>query len=120
MGQLNISAGQLYLSDREAYLRLCRFLCVYSQNLQDEEMAVECGRLITPEHRRGSLVRQTQRTFQNTPLPFVKMLLGLWRKGMSFAQAHMGKLLEGRLLTETDFESAEDVRLVSIMRDPGQ
>ena len=89
-------------------------------NLQDEEMAVECGGLITPEHRRGSLVRQTQRTFQNTPLPFVKMLLGLWRKGMSFAQAHMGKLLEGRLLTETDFESAEDVRLVSIMRDPGQ
>jgi hypothetical protein len=120
VGQLNIFAGQLYLSDREAYLRLCRFLCVYTQDLQDEEeMVIECDGFITPEHRRGSLARQTQHTFQNTPLPFVKMLLGLRRKGMSFARTHMGKILEGRLLTESDFESAEDVRLVFIMRDLG-
>ena len=112
VGQLNIFAGQLYLSDREAYLRLCRFLCIYAQDLQDEElMVVECDGFITPEHRCGSLASQTRRIFQNTPLPFVKMLLGLRRKGMSFAQTHMGKLLEGRLLTERDFESAEDVRL---------
>jgi hypothetical protein len=120
MGQLNIFAGQLYLSDREAYVRLCRFLCVYVQDLQDEEeMVVECDGFITPEHRRGSLGSQTQCTFQNSPLSFVKVLLGLRRKGMSFTQTHMGKLLEGRLLTERDFESAEDVRLVFIVRDTG-
>ena len=122
MSQLNIFAGQLYLSDREAYVRLCRFLCVYVQDLQDEEeMVVECDGFITPEHRRGTLGSQTQRTrtFQSTPLPFVKVLLGLRRKGMSFAQTHMGKLFGGRLLTERDFESAEEVRLVFIIQDPG-
>ena len=91
---------------------------MYSQDLQDDDEMIECDGFITPGHHRGSLVRQTQRTFQNTPLPFAKMLLGLRRKGMSFAQAHMGKPLEGRLPTERDFESAEDVRLVFIMRDP--
>ncbi|KAH0834181.1 hypothetical protein J3R83DRAFT_11490 [Lanmaoa asiatica] len=109
MSQLNVFAGQLYLSDHAAYIRLCRFLCVYAQDLQDEEdMVVQYDGFIKPEHRRGSLGGQTQRTFQSTPLPFVKVLLGLRRKGMSFAQTHMGKLLEGRLLTERDFEGRED------------
>ena len=90
MSQLSIFAGQLYLSDREAYVRLSRLLCVYVQDLQDEdEMVVECDGFIMPEHRRGSLGGQTQRMFQTTPLSFVKVLLGLRRKGMSFAQTHM-------------------------------
>ncbi|KAF8439804.1 hypothetical protein L210DRAFT_3540380 [Boletus edulis BED1] len=107
VSQLNIFAGQLYLSDHAAYIRLCRFLCVYAPYLQDEEeMVFECDGFITPEHRRGSLAGQVQRTFQSTPLPFIKVLLGLRRKGMSFGQTHMGKILDGRLLTESDFESA--------------
>ena len=73
---------------------------VYMQDLQDaEEMSVECDGFITPDPRRGSIARQTQRTFQNTPLPFVKMLLELRRKGMVLAKAHMGNFLEERLLT---------------------
>ena len=108
MGQLNVFAGQLYLSDYDAYIRLCRFLCVYAPDLQDEEdMMIECDGFIAPDQRHGSLAGQTQRTFQNTPLPFVKRLLGIRRKGMSFGQTHMGRLLEGRLLTEGDFATAE-------------
>ncbi|KAF8554288.1 hypothetical protein OG21DRAFT_1497164 [Imleria badia] len=108
--QLNVFAGQLYLSNHAAYIRLCRFLCVYAQDLQNEEdMVIECDGFIKPEQRRGSLAGQVQYTFQTTPLPFVKALLGLRRKGMSFAQTHMGKLLDGRLLTDRDFGSAEDV-----------
>ena len=115
VSQLNVFAGQLYFSDRAAYIRLCRFLCVYAQDLQDEDdMIMECDGFITPGQRRGPASEQVQRTFQNTPLPFVKVLLGLRRKGMSFAQTHMGKLLDGRLLTERDFERVEnlEVRLV--------
>ncbi|KAN0088621.1 hypothetical protein V8E55_005678 [Tylopilus felleus] len=35
------------------------------------------------------------------------VLLGLRRKGMVFAQTHMGRVLDGRLLVERDFEHAE-------------
>ncbi|KAF8554287.1 hypothetical protein OG21DRAFT_1522569 [Imleria badia] len=112
VSQLNVFAGQLYLSNHAAYIRLCRFLCVYAQDLQnEEEMVIECDGFIAPEQRCGSLSGQAQRTFQNTPLPFVKVLFGLRRKGMSFAQTHMGKLLYGRLLTDRDFEIVEEVHL---------
>ncbi|KAF8123209.1 hypothetical protein EV363DRAFT_1455686 [Boletus edulis] len=108
MSQLGVFAGQLFLNDHASYIRLCRFFCVYTPDLQDEEeMVVECDGFITPEHRRGSLSGQVQRTFQHTPLPFVKVLLGLRRKGMSFGETHVGKILDGRLLTERDFESTE-------------
>ncbi|KAG6369456.1 hypothetical protein JVT61DRAFT_14826 [Boletus reticuloceps] len=116
MSQLNVFAGQLYLSDHAAYIRLCQILCVYAPDLQDEEvMVIECDGFIAPEHRRGSRSGPAQHTFRYTPLPFVKVLLGLRRKGMPFGQTHMGKILNGRLLTERDFESAEtgsDVRLI--------
>ncbi|KAG6377791.1 hypothetical protein JVT61DRAFT_14564 [Boletus reticuloceps] len=116
MNQLNVFAGQLYLSDHAAYIRLCQILCVYAPDLQDEEvMVIECDGFIAPEHRRGSRSGRAQHTFRYTPLPFVKVLLGLRRKGMSFGQTHMGKILNGRLLSERDFESAEtgsDVRLL--------
>ena len=112
VSQPNVFAGQLYFSDHAAYIQLCRFLCVYAQDLQDEDdMIMECDGFITPEQRRGPASGQAQRTFQNTPLPFVKVLLGLRRKRMSFAQTHMGKLLDGRLLAERDFERVENVRL---------
>lgn len=114
MSQLNVFAGQLYLSDHAAFIRFCRFLCVYARDLQDEEdMVIECDGFIIPEQRPGSLLGETRRTFQNTPLPFIKVLLGLRRKGMAFAQTHMGRVLDGRLLVERDFERAEaelDVR----------
>ncbi|KAF8550881.1 hypothetical protein OG21DRAFT_1513457 [Imleria badia] len=51
-------------------------------------MVIECNGFIAPKQRRGSLSGQAQHTFQNTPLPFVKVLLDLRRKGMSFAQTH--------------------------------
>ncbi|KAH0834166.1 hypothetical protein J3R83DRAFT_11472 [Lanmaoa asiatica] len=110
MDQLNVFAGQLYLKDYETYIRLCRFLCVYTRDLQGEEgTKVRCDGFISPRNRpRHS---RTVHTFQSTPMNSLRVLMGLRRKGMRFASTHMGKLLEGRLLSEDDFDGSDDVRL---------
>ncbi|KAF8551326.1 hypothetical protein OG21DRAFT_1541446 [Imleria badia] len=102
MDQLNVFAGQLYLKDYETYIRLCRFLCVYARDLKNEEgIEVGCDGFISPNNRPRHL--QSAFTFQNSPLESLKKLMGLRRKGMRFAPTHMGKLLDGRLLSQDDF-----------------
>ena len=109
MDQLNVFAGQLYLKDMKTYTRLCRFLCVYTRDLEGEE-GIEVGYngFISPENRPAHL--QTTHSFENSPLLSVKMLVGIRRKGMQFSLTHMGKLLDGRLLSEDDFRDGDDVR----------
>ncbi|KIK92145.1 hypothetical protein PAXRUDRAFT_147949 [Paxillus rubicundulus Ve08.2h10] len=107
MDQLNVFAGQLYLRDYATYIRLCRFLCIYAKDLQDEDdIEVQCDGFIAPQHR--PLLAQSNKSFQCTPLPSLKALVGLRRKGMSYAPTHMGKILEGRPLTERDFQDGPD------------
>ncbi|KAF8127615.1 hypothetical protein EV363DRAFT_1513903 [Boletus edulis] len=103
MDQLNVFAGQLYLKDYETYIRLCRFLCVYTKVTQDEEgIEVGCDGFILPNYRPQHLLGVS--TFQTTPLDSLRTLMGIRRKGMRFAPTHMGKLLDGRLLSENDFD----------------
>ena len=111
MDQLNVFTGQLYLKDYETYIRLCRFLCVYARDLQDEEdIEVGCDGFISPNNRPRHL--QSVYTFQTSPLDSLRKLMGLRRKGMRFAPTHMGQLLDGRLLSEDDFGDCDDVRFV--------
>ncbi|KAF8555163.1 hypothetical protein OG21DRAFT_1507968 [Imleria badia] len=108
MDQLNVFAGQLYLNDYETYIRLCRFLCVNTRDLQDKEIIeVECDSdgFISPNNRSRHL--QSDFTFQTSPLESLKKLMGLRRKGMRFAPTHMGQLLDGRLLAEDDFDDGD-------------
>ena len=109
MDQLNVFAGQLYLKDYRTYIRLCRFLCVYARDLAGEE-GIEVGRngFIEPRNRPRYL--RNIHTFQSAPLLSLRVLMGLRRKGMSFTLTHMGKLLDGRLLSEDDFDRSGDVR----------
>ena len=115
MDQLNVFAGELYLKDYETYIRLCRFLCVYAKDLQCEE-GIEVGSdgFIAPRNRPRRLQTAVD-TFQNSPLDSLKILISLRRKGTRFAPTHMGKLLDGRLLSEDDFDfdGCDDVRFVS-------
>ncbi|KAF8555161.1 hypothetical protein OG21DRAFT_1439060 [Imleria badia] len=107
MDQLNLFAGQLYLKDYETYIRLCRFLCVYTRDLQSEEgIEVGCDGFISPNHRPRHM--QSVSTFQTSPLESLGKLMSLRRKGMRFALTHMGELLQGRLLCENDFSDGFD------------
>ena len=109
MDQLNVFAGQLYLKDMKTYIRLCRFLCVYTRDLEGEG-GIEVGYngFISPGNRPAHLL--TAHSFRNSPLLSVKALVGIRRKGMQFSLTHMGKLLDGRLLSEDDFQDDDDVR----------
>ena len=107
MDQLNVFGGQLYLKDMKTYIRLCRFLCVYTRDLGGGG-GIEVGYngFISPGNRPAHL--QTAHSFRNSPLLSVKALVGIRRKGMQFSLTHMGKLLDGRLLSEDDFQQGDD------------
>ena len=98
--QLNIFAGQLYLRDYTSYLRLCRFLDV---PLKDSPNAPSVRRNLF--NIPGSL-EDTEITFSGSPLPFVMALLAIRTRGRPLAHTHMGKILQGRLLTEKDFDTS--------------
>ncbi|KAF9235920.1 hypothetical protein BU15DRAFT_89398 [Melanogaster broomeanus] len=105
--QLNVFAGQLYLRDYATYIQLCRFLCIYAKDLKDEgDIEVQCDGFIAPSNR--PLRAKPQNSFQHTPLPSLKTLVGIRRKGMRYAPTHIGKILEGRLLTEQDFQDRDN------------
>ncbi|KAF8127616.1 hypothetical protein EV363DRAFT_1452213 [Boletus edulis] len=116
MDQLNVFSGQLYLQGYETYIRLCRFLCVHTKDMQDaEEIEVGCDGFILPNNRPQHL-HWSVYSFQTTPLDSLRMLMGIRRKGMRFAPTHMGKLLDGRLLSEDDFLDSDATMWVSLFQ----
>ncbi|KAI6002350.1 hypothetical protein EDC04DRAFT_3147123 [Pisolithus marmoratus] len=101
--QVNLFAGQLYLRNYDTYIRLCRFLCIYADDLAGEgELKVENDGFIAPAHR--PLNARLTGSFQKSPLAFLKHVFNLRRRGMNFVVTHMGRILNGRLLKEEDFK----------------
>ena len=102
--QINFFAGQLYLESYEEYLSVCRFLGLSSCPPRDGVQIASDG-FITPISR----VQQDQRMvdecpFESSPVGFLRMLTVMRRKGQRFAQSHMGKILQGQLLTAEEFK----------------
>jgi len=97
--QLNVFTGQFYLRDYESYLRLCRFLGV-STSITDfpDDTPIRWNLFNIP----GSF-EEMEITFLGSPLPSVMALLAIRSRGRPFAQTHMGKILQGQILTEKDF-----------------
>ena len=101
--QLNVFAGQLYLRDYESYLRLCRFLGVPTKE-PSNGMAIRWNLFSIPGSFEGMEI-----TFSGSPLPSVMALLAVRSRGRPFAHTHMGKILQGQLLSEKDFEGPASV-----------
>ena len=99
--QLNIWAGQLYLDSYETYLHLCLFLGVSSSERTLYGL-VEGDRFVPKRGHINEMVNKC--LFDKSPIALLKMLFGLRRKGMSYQQTHMGKILHARLLSREDFE----------------
>ncbi|KAF8551419.1 hypothetical protein OG21DRAFT_1487022 [Imleria badia] len=97
--QLNVFAGQLYLRDYESYLRLCRLLGIpATKESRDERLAQQNLSNIRESYKKNEM------TSSGSSLPFVQALLAIRRRGLPFAHTHMGKILQGQLLTEKDFQ----------------
>ncbi|KAG1740597.1 hypothetical protein EDB19DRAFT_1828418 [Suillus lakei] len=98
--QLNLFAGQLYFSSYNMYLHACGFLGLNAPDLGDEDMIVDSDGFIGEENRPSA---RASCSFKRSQLPPLKELIGMRRKGMGYLPTHLGKMLNGRILTEEDF-----------------
>ncbi|EGO02914.1 hypothetical protein SERLA73DRAFT_70404 [Serpula lacrymans var. lacrymans S7.3] len=106
--QLNILAGQLYLSNYDMYLNLCRFLGIYTSDLGDN-VETDFDGFIDPSHRPQAVASVSR--FRESPIPSLKALIGLRRKGLGYRSTHLGKILQARALTDEDFSSGKSLNL---------
>ncbi|OJA09713.1 hypothetical protein AZE42_09443 [Rhizopogon vesiculosus] len=98
--QLDLFAGQLYFSKYEMYLRTCRFLGLNGPDLGDEDLVVDSDGFIREENRPAA---RASCSFNQSQLLPLKKLFGMRRKGMGYLPTHLGKMLNGRILSEEDF-----------------
>ena len=94
--QLNLFAGQLYLSSFKEYTEVCDFLSLAWRAAEDGVL-VRADGFIVPAPGKGG--------FKNSPVEFLKVLMTKIRRNCEgIEKTHVGKILNGALLEETDFD----------------
>ena len=100
---LNLFAGQLYLKSYKEYLSVCRFLGLAFRPPY-EQTQVACDGFISPTSRPGfDAVMERECPFTTSPVGFLRILMALRRKEQSFQKSHLGRILQGELLTQEEF-----------------
>ncbi|KAF8872181.1 hypothetical protein CPB84DRAFT_1691573, partial [Gymnopilus junonius] len=102
--QPNIWSGQLYFDEYDTYVRLCLLLGISPNEFQKYEY-VESDRFVPERGRIGDM--RDLCLFDRSPIGLVRTLIGLRRKGMSFENTHLGKVLHARMLLPDDFEEED-------------
>ncbi|KAK5280670.1 hypothetical protein LTR40_006010 [Exophiala xenobiotica] len=103
--QLNLFAGQLYLSSFREYVELCTTLGLAWQTIEGEAVISADGFIIrSDDPGRASICG-----FTESPIPFLRVLITKIRRNCEeIEKTHMGALLEGHILRPSDFgESTE-------------
>jgi hypothetical protein len=100
VNQLNLFAGQLYLRNYETYLDLCEFLGVICGKPGElsQGVTVQLDGFMRADSRHLS-------PFKDSPLPYLKMLVGFRRKGQSFKDTDIWSILHAKVLTEDTFSA---------------
>ncbi|KAG1794544.1 uncharacterized protein HD556DRAFT_1367943 [Suillus plorans] len=98
--QLNLFAAQLYFSDYDMYLHTCSFLGLNAPDLKGEDLVADDDGFIKIDNRPSA---RASCMFKRSQLSPLKELFGMRRKGMGYLPTHLGKMLNGRILTEKDF-----------------
>ena len=101
--ELNLFAGQLYLSSYTEYLLLCQYLGLCSSNPKDGVQVHSDGFIERDSRSLQGGVMATLCRFERGPVEFLRRLMALRRKGQDFKRSHMGALLHGELLKEERF-----------------
>ncbi|KAF8729325.1 hypothetical protein RHS02_07821, partial [Rhizoctonia solani] len=107
--QLDLFAGQLYLSSYEDYMSLCASLGITTSPRGENEREIEVGSdsFVNPQHR--DLLSNhhwgySACEFTASPILALKDIIERRRKGMKYLLTHTGQILHGRNLTPNDFE----------------
>ena len=97
---LNLFAGQLYFDSREEYERTCVFLGIHMAHPGATQ--IEVDGFVLPAYRTGEAS-----PFTTSPIVTFKKLTGLRRKGMGYGGTDLGRVLNGRPLSNDQEESRE-------------
>ncbi|KAI1811621.1 hypothetical protein GGS20DRAFT_592862 [Poronia punctata] len=99
--ELNLFAGQLYLSSYTEYVAVCDFLGLAHQLSKEGETIGADGFIC--QDSTGRIGGESG--FRNSPVEFFKIFLAKIRWNCeTIDRTHMGKILDSRLLTPADFE----------------
>ena len=104
--QLNIFAGQLYISSYEDYLEICKFLGLASVVITTEML--EAGWKIAADHfilsdNQGRVGGESEATA--SPVRAIRTLMtAIRRNGEGIDKTDIGRLLDGKLFKKDDFD----------------
>ncbi|KAJ6561052.1 hypothetical protein DFH09DRAFT_921131 [Mycena vulgaris] len=109
--ELNLFAGQLFLMDRVSMKELCGLLGLYLDTLPPQVASgvVDATGFVHDRAARTTLAIGAC-SFVSSPLPFMRELFGWRRKGQGFGLTHMGILLNGNKLEDSEFEQAVNAK----------
>lgn len=100
MAELNLFAGQLYLSSFDEYKTTCDVLGLAWKMVSSLE-TIEADGFIPP----GLSDHENKSSFTQSPVAFFKELMANVRQNCeSIDKTHMGKILAGILMTEEEFD----------------
>ena len=99
--QLNLFAGQLYHNNLQDYREMCEFLGLASEGNKNEWVIGADGFIQQDDFGRlGGVSRLT-----SNPVAFLKAYMKLRKDGESVSRTHVGNMLDGMLLCESDFDA---------------
>jgi hypothetical protein len=99
--QLNLFAGQLYFSSPQDYITACEFLGLATEKARSDWKVSPDGFIVedetgTPGAKSG---------LRESPVALVKALTNIRTGNSGLIKTHMGKVLDGALLSKLDFKS---------------
>lgn len=101
--QLNIFAGQLYLKTYEDYLSLCRFLGLCFRPPEGQIQVAYDGFIAPADRPQFDAIMARECRFTRSAVEFLRLLMTFRRKGQGIERSHMGRIINGELLTRRHF-----------------
>ncbi|KAH9906006.1 hypothetical protein F4778DRAFT_802433, partial [Xylariomycetidae sp. FL2044] len=105
--ELNLFAGQLYLDSFEEYKEVCNFLGLAWKKSEKDEMIAADGFILRDS--KGRIGGESGLTA--SPAEFFKALFTTIRRNcVGINKTHMGRILDGHLMTQEDFETESEIK----------
>lgn len=103
--QLNLFAGQLYLSSFVEYVEICEFLGLAWDKTEEGCVVAPDGFILQESGVQGVCKSR----FSNSPVRFLQVLMTKIRRNCEgIEKTHMGTILDGRLLRGANFGEVEE------------
>lgn len=99
VAELKLFSGQLYMNSYEEYVELCGFLGLsHLPTWEGHTVQADDGFIVPPIGKWG---------FNKSPVRFLREFIAkIRREGSGMDKTHLGKMLEGKMLTRGDFEES--------------